>query len=465
MPRVLLDHIKTRLQLTPAQLNAMEQLQFELSPSMSFKHRFRNDNYVPGYSKDFIRLFASFAFHGARYNARLEFAWQLEQNIKDARVVGGNNATRIANYMDDHMQNTILNAKGDFGALKSGIFLWALGYVPAAATQNLAQTPMITFPYLAAKFGDARAMRAIAKAISSSTTYYRKGSLIANTTDFEYKALAYGIQTGRVSETQAAELAALSQSSNLIYGAGGNFAQRGWNMFMEKAALMFETAEQFNRRIAFRAALYLAMENNGAKEVNEAVNRYSDEYQGLLNKGFSVPQARSIITANHAVEQTQFVYARYARPRFMRGRTLGTLFVFKRYMQGVIMLMANNKKDVLPRYLLISMLLGGMGGIPGYDDLKELVEAAFKWLGYNTDPETEVRRYILQFTNGQVPPDMVLHGLARRGFGIPALLDALGSLATGRPGRGLLLPGPNQKCSSTDLRSFESNYVWNAASG
>ena len=47
------------------------------------------------------------------------------------------------------------------------------------------------------------------------------------------------------------------------------------------------------------------------------------------------------------------------------------------------------------------------------------------------------RKAVLALFDGKVPPDLVLHGLSRVGFGIPALLDMMGSWVTGRPGRGL----------------------------
>src|SRR5258706_15640741 len=149
LPSLLLQHIRDRLELTPAQIDAMQQLQYELSPALSFPHRFQHKNYVPGYSMDFARAFSNYAFHGARYYARTKYVPGLRQNIDEARKVGGNRASRIANYMADHLKNTILDAKGDYGIFKAGIFFLGLGYVPAAGTQNLLQTPLVTLPYFA----------------------------------------------------------------------------------------------------------------------------------------------------------------------------------------------------------------------------------------------------------------------------------------------------------------------------
>jgi alkylhydroperoxidase/carboxymuconolactone decarboxylase family protein YurZ len=124
----------------------------------------------------------------------------------------------------------------------------------------------------------------------------------------------------------------------------------------------------------------------------------------------------------------------------MRGRAGGTLFVFKKYLQSTLFMLGHNP-DVMLRYLLVSALLGGIGGLPFEEDLKSILKAlAWQFFGKNFDLERELREYILQFTDGKVDPDLILHGLARRGFGIAGALDAMGSFFTGRPGRGLSAP-------------------------
>lgn len=449
MPPVLLNLIKTQLKLTQDQIEALEQIQLQQSPALSFK-RLMKSTYTPGYSQDFLRAFARYFFHGGKYHARTKFGSDLRGDIAAARMTPNDNkANMIADYMQDHLDNTILDAKGDFGIFKGAIFLWAMGYVPAAAAQNLSQTPMITLPFLAAKFGtpglsDLRAAKAIVKAMGTITNFYKKSSY-TKMTNFEAKALEYGIKTGRISETQAPELAGLSAQGNLYQGIAGNALQRGAVNFQEKAAWMFEMAEQFNRRVAFRAALDLAMSHPNSKGVKEALSTYSNEYHSLqmANGGsFSPQQAAAIVTAAHAVDSTQFIYARYARPRIFRGRIPGTLFVFKKYMQSVLFLLGQNKADVLPRYLLIAALLGGMGGLPGYDDFRDILRAVALWLfGKDFNLDRKVREWVTQHTDGTIPPDIVLHGLARIGFGIPALVDMLGHA----PGRGLrsTMPGQN----------------------
>lgn len=452
MPTLLLQSLMTQNVgqngapgLTQQQIDSLEMLQLMRNPAMSLKHRtVYGDPKIPGYSDDLQRSFARYYFHGGRYYAKAKHSWALRGHIGEAQRSPGNKAGLIASYMNDHLENTVLDARGDFGYFKGAIFLWAMGYVPAAATQNLTQTPMITLPFLAAKFGDGRASAALVRAMTQVSNFYRRGTY-DKISGFEFTALGYGIRTGRISETQAPELAGIASGGNLINGRGGTRPQRYAAAFIEKAAFMFEMAEQFNRRIAFRAALELAQDKPNAKFVKESIQKYRNEYEALISGAALRPgeapltetQAASVITAIHAVDQTQYVYARYARPRFMRGPLKSTLFVFKRYMQSTLVMLGHNKSDVLPRYLVIAMLMGGLGGIPGWEDMVGIFNAFAKWyFGKDVNVQRLVREYVLQWFDGKLPPDMVLQGLARRGFGLPALMDMMGSFFTGKEGRG-----------------------------
>jgi len=454
LPTTLIESIGKELTLTKGQQEALEQLRYNMSPEASFAHHFQHKDYTPGYSHDFMRSFSRYFFHGAKYYTRTKYAAALRDDV--ARASGyGNKGDAIRNYMDDHLNNTVLDSRGDYGIFKGGIFLWNFGYSIAGASLNLTQVPMISFPFLAAKFGgailgDARASKALVKAMANVTNFYRRGTY-DNLSGFEMEALAYGIKTGRISETQAPELAGLAQGNTLL-GLGNNRFTRGMNHLLEKSAWMFEMAEQFNRRVTYRAALDLAQKYPNSTAVKDALNKYQDEYQTLLNT-YSPAQASAIVTAVHATEQTQYVYARYARPRFMRGKLPGTIFVFKHYLLSTLYLLGANKSDVLPRFILIMLALGGVQGLPGEQDFEDLLNILSKMIfGKDFKLSLAVREFIVQHTDGTIPPDIILHGLARRGFGIPALLDAAGSIVTGKPGRGLQAgPGQNVPAPVVDM--------------
>jgi hypothetical protein len=477
MPSLLLEGMIDAQHLSEEQINAATMLMQAQLTGMtpilrpSSQKRYNVPSYsvgVSGYSRDAKRAFAKFFFHGSRYLTRVKYVDQLKEAVKTAEAAPGNKETKIGAYMRNHLDKAVLDARGDFGIFRGAIFTWAMGYVPAAATMNLSQVPMVSFPWLAAKFGgivkgDVVASKALVEAMGQVTSTYRPRSFykaLNATSEFELRALSYGIETGRITETQAPELAGLAQGAGLLKGIGGNKIERGAVQFLEKGAWMFEMAEQFNRRVTYRAALKLAMRYPDAKAVQEALDLHPAEAADLMTRGFTQGQAAAIVTANHAVDQTQYVYSRWARPKFMRGPAGATLFVFKKYLQSTLFMLAQNPWDVAPRYLVIAAFVGGMMGLPGMEDFQSLLKAAAKLIyGKDFNLEHEARKYVLQFAGGHIDPDMFVHGMARRGMGIPALLDLLGSFVTGTPGRGFEAPRhvKNEQTGQLEPRGFGQN--------
>jgi len=466
LPNILLEQMQGTLQLTAEQMTAASNLRFaqvhDKLPLM--RPRDVRKYYVPGfdmreqasgYSMDLRRSFARFVFHGAKYYVKSEYAAALNDDVRAAMQWPNNVvANNIGKFMRDHLDNTILDAKGDFGFAKGAIFLWAMGYSPAAAMQNLMQTPVITYPFLWKHFGLVRGSGATLNQIrkemarAGQAMYNRflgkPNPLAYRPTAFEYMAIEYATQTGRITETQAPENAAVA-AGDILRGFGANKWHRGWQKFMERAAFLFEQAEQANRRIAFRAALNLAVKHNGKPFVDQAIKVHKFEYDklvtsGIGGRGLSIPEARAIVAAIDAVEQTQYVYSRHDRSRIMRGRLPGTLFVFQKYLHDTLWLYGRDPGVGL-RSMLMLFLIGGAGGLPMYDVVRSLVAGVgARWFGRDWDMNRWARRFIIDSVGGGIPPDLVLHGISRYGFGVPTILDLLGSTLTGTPGRGLAAP-------------------------
>ncbi len=437
MPGMMLDLMAQKLALSDRQLKALEQLRFEISAAQSFKHRFQHKSYVKGYSRDFQRSFAQYFFHGAKWYVKTKYADGMRGDI--ARVKAGADVSltpvkriELSQFLDDHLENNFLNPKQDFIHFKAGLVTMTLAFVPVSAAVNMSQVPMVSLPYLGAKFGDARAGAALTKAIANARNYYTKGNLGTMTADAA-RALNYAIQTGRLEQTLGAELASWAQGGNLGVGYGGSTISRTVHSMMEKGMWMFSVAEKWNRRITFAAARELALAQPNSKYVKETLTRYHDELQSMLKAGFAQHEAEAILVASHVVDQTQFMGTQESRPRFMRGK-FGTVFLYKRFVQGLMFLTLNNKRDFAPRFMLMALMMAGLQGLPGYDDLKEIARALGWWLyGKDFDLNREIRRLVRDMTDEQWAPDQVLHGFARIGFGVPWLLNLLGNAAGQSP--------------------------------
>ena len=448
MPDVLLAHIAKSMTLSPQQQDALEQLMFHMSPALSFEHFMEHKKYTPGYSNDFMRAFSRYAFFSSRYIARTKWIPVFRQRLDESEGMRdlGIKESHIADYVRNWLNKAILDARGDYGIFKGAIFFWAMGYSLSAATNNLFQMPMIVHPWVSGRYGSAQAGAALGFQYFRWKNFQKRGNYPDPkdmSADFEFRALSWMMKTGRITETQAAELATLMNSDNVTSARGLRKGLQTFNWFVEKGSVFFEAAEQVNRRVTARAVLQLAMQQPNSKAVDEAVANHPIEYDQLVNvQGFSPTEARATVAAIEAVQKTNFIYARYARAPFMRGRIAGTVFVFKQYIQNVVFLMLAGDRRNMVRYLIPMMLLGGLGAVPGYEDVEDLLNAFLKLTGIDSSLEKLMREFIQEYFGGGVPPDLLLHGFARRGFGIPWLLDALGGFATGTPGRSFLLPGP-----------------------
>ena len=437
MPGMMLDMMAQKLNLSPQQLKALDQLRFELSPAQSFRHRFQHKSYTAGYSKDFQRSFAQYFFHGAKWYTKVKYADGMRADIAAVRNTAMASLTpvkriQIASFLDDHLEKGFLNPAQDFTTFKAGLVFHTLAYVPLSAVVNMSQTPMVSLPYLSGKFGDIQASKALLKAIGTGRNYFKKGNLASMTSD-EARALDYAIKTGRLDQTLGSELAAWGQGGNLL-GFEGNAVAQTLHSMVEKGMWMFSIAEKWNRRIAFAAARELALAQPNNAYVKEALLHYQDELKDMMAKGFTQAEAEAILVAGHAVDQTQFMATQASRPRMMRGK-LGTVLLYKRYIQGLMFLTLNNKRDFMPRFLVIALLMGGLHGVPGYDDLAEIARLLGWWIfGKDFSADRELRRMMRSLgADEHIAADQVLHGSARMGFGVPWLLNLLASAAGQSP--------------------------------
>lgn len=179
---------------------------------------------------------------------------------------------------------------------------------------------------------------------------------------------------------------------------------------------MFSVAEAFNRRVAFIAAYRLARQ------------------QGIRN-------AEEF--AADAVRHTQGVYSKANKPRWARGAVGGTIFTFKQFSIAYVELlyrMATQGGPEGKRAALLALgvmyLMAGASGLPGADDLDDLIDGVMQRLGYNfSSKQARVDFFASLFGRGGA------QFLERGISGLPGVpIDVAGRLGMGNliPGTGLL---------------------------
>lgn len=448
LPSNLLNLMERHLALSNTQKEALDDLRFKYNEVQSFKYKFSRQDRTPGYSKDFQRAYANFFFYGANYFARINNKDAAEAAIQDLResaermgtsqgfpIGAATKRLKMANYLQEHLDH-MLDPKGDFAILRSFGFLMYLGFSPAAAALNLSQVVLTTYPFLAAKFGDVKAMKAMTVANAKLSTFYKKGTLASAQaqTHEELKALNEAVAEGIITEAMAPEMAAIAEGRNLEVNALGIPGIPSFHKLVEWSSKMFEMTEQYNRRLVFRAAYMLARQNPNAKFVREAVSKHKLQYDRLIAQAskWTPAEAAAFVAAKEATQETQFVYQTYGQPKYMRflGGHARTVLIFKSFLQNMMMFQWNHKSSAIRMYIVMGFL-GGMMGLPGAEELKWMMRMIGRmFFGKDFNIEEQVKKFLMAMLGEEDNiaewGDTILHGMSRRGFGVPALMQHLG---------------------------------------
>lgn len=374
-------------------------LQFAVNNRSTLKRMLQRKE-IAGFSTDVQRTLAQFVTSNARAASRnyhwgdiLKQANKMREGVKAGTVPGDvvDEAIGLVNYVQ--------NPKEEAGALRGLLFIQFLGGSVASALTNATQPILMTFPYLS-RFGAVKAAAALTAA----------GKVAAGGIPPEQDLRAALERARKEGVTAPHEVAGLYAES--IRNLGSNLtirrATRAWGS-------LFSLAEGFNRRITFVAAYRLA------KEAGEP-----DPYAFAIN----------------TIAETQGVYNKGNRPNWARGPVGATLMTFKQYSVSYVEFLKRLPPKERAIAIAVLIVAAGVQGLPGADDLEDVVDTIAQSLGYNWNSEREARLFA-QRVLGDTLGEMVTSGVS----GIPGVpLDV-----SARLGVGNLIPGTSVlKRSTTD---------------
>lgn len=431
MPRIFIEAVVDRLNLTPIQRRQVNDMLYELSPAQSFKKHFLQREGLAGYSRDAIRAYANYFFHGANHLARLEYGPLLDNAIKNMeREYKG--LERIANvppiikrrgiidFAKEHY-NYIMAPASDWPALRSVAFQFYFALNVKQAVINLTQVPLVAYPFLAAQFGDVKAIHALAEASLQLKNMYAGGA--KNLTPEFARALSLAVEQGFIDESQAADLADLSEGNTLLRNMPGNGVDRLIRSAGRITTAPFQISEKMNRRQVFHAAYMLGLADANGRYGKELQATYAQQINELLNAGWKREEAIGFVAGKDSVRRTQYEYARWAKPRFMRGPLKANLFTFFNYLQNTLWFAAHSPGNI--RYLVLLLASAGLMGMPFAGDASDLAKMIAKlFLGKHFNLELELSKWL--HTIGVERPDLILHGLGRESFGMTQVAEAVG---------------------------------------
>lgn len=438
LPRAFIDALKENeaMKFTEDQKRRMEVMALEMSPSRSFLKQFLKRQNIEGYSEDFERTYSSYMFRAAGHIAKTQFDRQVNYAIREfdrqknrelTPGIANNSAwTELQNFVRSHFQY-VMSADSDFSRTRSMISAWYLGFMPRSAIANLYQVPMATYPFLAGKYGDTAAVKAIAGAYKITEKALKNGKLPLHV-DVALKR-AYAEQ--HIDASAIVELGAMGDSNWIdrhIWPSKLGSSQKFYTkVVIDKGFWLFRNAEKINRRTTFLAAFELEY-----ARTKDAEGAYQE--------------------AVKALELTQFDMSKEARAEMFRGGK-GVLFMFNQHLMGMTYLafggFSASKRQwaIGVRVLAMSAVLAGTEGLPWAGlgmDLFDLITKLYKQISGEEYTYSDVRADIRElYQSIGADPELWMHGMSRK-FGLGPLsalqlfgapeVDLSGSVGLGYPG-------------------------------
>ncbi len=139
--------------------------------------------------------------------------------------------------------------------------------------------------------------------------------------------------------------------------------------------------------------------------------------------------------AKRVIQETQGIYNKANRPNWARGAVGATVFTFKQYSIAYLELASRLPTQQKIMMAAILVLMAGLQGLPGADDLEDLFDTLGQMMGYRTNSKDFLRQKAIELL-GESAGAFVMSGPFNQ---------------TGRLGMGNILPGTAAlKRSETD---------------
>lgn len=377
--------------------DAMYQLFLRSLPEQSIRKHFIHRKFVPGYSADALRTFATFARRSAKQTARLAHADKMGDAldkmaaaVRSGAVDDPVAAGHLVNELDKSYQWAMAPTTATWASRLTHLgFLWHLGASPAHLLLNLSQQAQVTAPWLAGELAGKKGFGAVASAMLKANRDFLASNPFVDPAkrgasakaarerlENEYggdmgRALKALEEAGKTDKTQTYVTAQLSEEDNLLW-------VRPWTRkITQGAAWFFHVAEVINRE-------------------SSAIAAYR------LGRASGMDHEAAYDLARRAINDTHFDYAPSNRARFMRGNVAKVLTLFKQYSLNITWQLGRNAylaargasphEKTVARTKLLGMLgmtfvMAGAVGLPFYGEVMWLLTQLLNAARDDDEPE------------------------------------------------------------------------------
>lgn len=375
---------------------------------------------IAGFSPDLKRVLADFLSSNARSASRSLHTREIERAIDDIPQGKGDVKDEAIDLWE-----YVSNPKEEATKLRSFLFFHFIGGSIASAAVNMTQPLTMTLPYLS-QWGTKRAGKVILDSMKYGMGKPTQDAALKAAMD---RASREGvIQPHQIFELQAAASRGTDtgRSSGAVNALlGENTADRAREILRKLTAAWgrpFSMAESFNRRLTFAAAFQIGRKLNADQLQKAGV---ADAYE----------------FATLAVNTTQGIFNRGNRPNWGRGALGASVLTFKTFAINYVEMLARLPRKQQIQALGVLVIAAGVNGLPGADDLDDVIDTLAQRLGLSWNTQAERDKLIRNLVGpvlGEGAADFISNGMSA----IPGVpLDVQGRLGMGNlvPGTGVAL--------------------------
>ena len=359
---------------------------------------------VAGFSLDTQRVLAQFVTSNARQSSINVHSREINDALFAIPKEKGDVQSEAQKLVD-----YVRNPKEEAAGLRGLLFMHFLGGSLASSMVNMTQPVLMTTPYLH-QFAGNKVAGVMASALKMAST--------GKISDFGLRAALQKADEEGI--TKPHEIHML-----MAEAAGGPLDKfPRWQAFKKTWGGFFSLSESFNRKTTFLAAYQVAGDMSKAE---------------LEKTGFTT----AYDFAKNAVTETQGLYNKANRPNWARGAIGATLFTFKQFSIAYLEFLSRlpRKQQMLALGMLV--LAAGLEGLPGADDLEDLIDTIGQKLGYATNSKKQIRKFMADML-GDGLAEFALHGFSALP-GVPLDVSARLGMSNLIPGTALFNPSRKEK--------------------
>lgn len=396
----------------------------EATKKKGFRKHLLGSDEVTGYSLDFERGFADYVTGLGGFLARRRYAKKAEDAI--AKIDAPNEHEYAERYWK------YINRPGqELARLRQVTFLYYIVGGVGSAITNASQPWLVTLPYLSQFTNPARSTAAISRAWAESLTMltvadWKDVSQLKKSPDMfdpdkapadVRDALKAAWNEGFFVPLNVNDVIAVASETSQFRRGGGKMVDTA----IEDLAILFASAERMNRLVTFIAAHRVAQIPGVADRISRTLADNELAKRQLFTRGQFTPAD----FARWTVEETQYVMGKLNRPEAMRGA--GTaIFQFMGFTVQTIELMwrmglqnTARGKVALGLMLVLLFAAAGLWELPGADNLRDIVEWAYKkWTKLDLDTRTMVYEAVQRLTGSRRIATAVNKGALSEATGI-----------------------------------------------